>query len=193
MMAGTPGYLKTCLWCSAIAECVVIIARAYPSHPMSKMILEIVLLGGSGKQIHFTTEAATGIAFGLVGAALRAWCYRELGKHFTFEMCIMKDHSLVKTGPYDIVRHPSYTATFMINVAIYLLHATRGSWVRESGLLNYLPGRIITGIFVAMLAIGPLGVMRRMKDEDEALRRRFGVEWDVWASKVRYMMIPGVF
>jgi protein-S-isoprenylcysteine O-methyltransferase Ste14 len=181
------------LWCSTLAEIAVIIAKTFPSLPTSKIILENVLFGGNGGQIQFTTAAAIGMALGITGAALRAWCYRELGRFFTFEMTIMKDHNLVKTGPYDVVRHPSYTATFMTNIAIFLLYATRGSWVRESGLLENLPGKIVTGIFAAMVALGPLGVMRRMQDEDEALRKRFGEEWEAWAAKVRYMLIPGLW
>ena len=181
------------LWCSALAEIAVIIAQTFPSLSVSKMILGNVIFGCNAGQIQFTTTAAIGITLGITGAVLRAWCYRELGKFFTFEMTIMKDHNLVKTGPYDVVRHPAYAATFMTNTAIFLLYATRGSWVRESGLLDNLPGKIITSIFAAMVALGPLGVMKRMKDEDRALRRRFGDEWDAWAAKVRYMLIPGLW
>ena len=150
----------------SIAEITVIIAQTFPSFPISKMILENVIFGCNGGQIQFTIAAAMGIALGITGAVLRARYYRELGKFFRFEMTIMKDHSLVKMGPYDVVRHPGYAATFMTNTAIFLLYATKGSWVRESGLLENLTGKIITGIFAAMVALGPLGVLTRMKDED---------------------------
>ena len=76
---------------------------------------------------------------------------------------------------------------------VFLLHATKGSWVRESGILRYLPAKIAAGIFTFIIAMGlPYGALSRMKAEDRALRRRFGDKWDVWAAKVRYMIIPGI-
>jgi protein-S-isoprenylcysteine O-methyltransferase Ste14 len=45
-----------------------------------------------------------------VGGLGRLLAYRALGKHFTFEMSIKKDHGLITSGPYSVVRHPSYTA-----------------------------------------------------------------------------------
>ena len=105
----------------------------------------------------------------------------------------MKDHRLVTTGPYRIVRHPSYTGGIMLVPCVFLLHATKGSWVRESGLLRYLPGQIVAGIFAFIMAVGlPTPVLLRMKAEDGALRKRFGDEWDAWAARVRYMIIPGI-
>ena len=124
---------------------------------------------------------------------MRAWCYRELGKYFTFEMSIMKDHQLVTTGPYRIVRHPSYTGGIMLIPCVFLLHATKGSWVWESGILRYLSAKIVAGVFTFIIAMGlPYGVLTRMKAEDKVLRGRFGDKWDAWATRVRYMIIPGI-
>ena len=136
--------------------------------------------------------AAAGIALGICGGALRAWCYRELGKYFTFEMSVTNDHSLVTTGPYGIVRHPSYTGTIMTTVSSFLLHATKGSWVRESGLIRHLPGKIAAGIFMFVITSAPLALLLRMKVEDRAMRRQFRDKWDAWAARVRYMLIPGI-
>ena len=116
-----------------------------------------------------------------------------MGRHFTFEMSIMKDHSLVTSGPYGIVRHPSYTGSLMVVVSIFLLHATKGSWVRESGVLGYLSGKVAAGIFTFINAAAVPALLFRMKAEDRALRRQFGDGWDAWAARVRYMIIPGIF
>jgi protein-S-isoprenylcysteine O-methyltransferase Ste14 len=50
----------------------------------------------------------------LGGAALRLWCYRHLGSLFTYEVGIRQGHSLVATGPYAHLLHPSYTAAVML-------------------------------------------------------------------------------
>lgn len=48
------------------------------------------------------------------GAALRAWCFRELGRLFTYEVGIREGHTLILTGPYSLVLHPSYTGTALM-------------------------------------------------------------------------------
>ena len=76
---------------------------------------------------------------------------------------------------------------------VFLLHATQGSWVRESGVLRYLSAKIAAGIFTFIVAMGlPYGVLWRMMAEDRVLRRQFGDKWDAWAARVRYMIIPGI-
>lgn len=156
------------------------------------MIHDKLLFGGDRSQIRFTTSAAAGVALGIAAGALRAYCYRELGKYFTFEMSIMKDHSLVTTGPYSIVRHPSYAASIMTGISVFLLHVTKGSWVRESGLLRSTSGKIGAAFFASILGVGGLALLLRMKAEDGELSRQFGEKWNTWATKVRYMIIPGV-
>jgi protein-S-isoprenylcysteine O-methyltransferase Ste14 len=80
----------------------------------------------------------------------------------------------------------------MTIASIFLLHATKGSWVRESGLLRYLSGKVAAGIFVFLITAGPPFLLLRMKAEDRALQRQFGDRWDTWEARVRYMIIPGI-
>ena len=39
-------------------------------------------------------------------------CFQRLGPYFTFVQCIHKDHRLIMTGPYAVVRHPGHTGLF---------------------------------------------------------------------------------
>ncbi|OUR97794.1 hypothetical protein A9Q84_06230 [Halobacteriovorax marinus] len=55
--------------------------------------------------------AATVLAvFGLI---LRSWAYKELGDFFTWHINVESDQKVVKSGPYKVVCHPSYTGAFM--------------------------------------------------------------------------------
>lgn len=48
-------------------------------------------------------------------------------------------------------------------------------------------------MFVANIGYGLWSMAKRVTVEDEALRRRFGKEWEVYAKRVRWGMVPGVF
>ncbi len=51
----------------------------------------------------------------LAGIAFRAWSVRVLDRYFTVDVAIGPDHKLIRSGPYAVLRHPSYTgalATF---------------------------------------------------------------------------------
>ena len=55
----------------------------------------------------------TGAFLLVTGISIRVWAIRTLGKHFTATVTLTSNHQLVKTGPYQWVRHPSYLGAFM--------------------------------------------------------------------------------
>ncbi|KAE8207468.1 hypothetical protein CF327_g7337 [Tilletia walkeri] len=56
-----------------------------------------------------------------LGGGLRYWCYRELWHFFTFTLAVLDDHRIVSSGPYSIVRHPSYSGLFMVTSGLTVL------------------------------------------------------------------------
>lgn len=57
----------------------------------------------------------TGCALMPAGMLLRWWSIRTLAEYFTIDVAIRDDHRIVRSGPYRVLRHPSYTgalATF---------------------------------------------------------------------------------
>jgi protein-S-isoprenylcysteine O-methyltransferase Ste14 len=59
------------------------------------------------------------------GSLLRRYCWRTLGEYFTGDVQARANQPVIRTGPYSIVRHPSYTAAMMMFVGIGL---ALGSW-----------------------------------------------------------------
>ena len=187
------GVLQICLWLAAGIESAVILAKAYPSFAISRMILEsFPLFEGSEGGIRITAASLFGVVLAVLGARLRAWCYRTLGKHFTFVLTMKKDQTLVTTGPYSVVRHPSYTGLGMVVVGIALLHATEGSWMRESGMLRTPLGQLVFVTFTLFPVVGIVTLLARVKEEEAELRKRFKKEWEDWVVHVPYMLIPGI-
>ena len=61
-----------------------------------------------------------GPAVSLAGIALRSWAVRTLGNYFTYVVHVSADQAVVETGPYRLLRHPSYTGGVLIGVGIGL-------------------------------------------------------------------------
>ena len=110
----------------------------------------------------------------LGGSTIRWLCYRKLGKHFTFHVALLKDHELITTGPYSIVRHPSYTGAIILYLGSLLWHGSSGAWLRESkiykttiSLLGFVPVFVMYYFLITRISSRP-------KMEDELLRKEFG-------------------
>ena len=120
--------------------------------------------------------------------------YCHLGRFFRLEASIQKDHELIVSGPYSIVRHPSYTGMILLSVGWFPWHLGKGSWIMESGLWNTTLGRLLVAIYVSALHILlVIFVLPRMSKEDAALRNKFGKGWDDWARRVPYSIFPGIY
>ena len=114
-----------------------------------------------------------GCAVGLTGVTLRWWAIRTLGKQFTRELQVGSDHELVVDGPYQYVRHPSYTGAILMLAGVGL------------GLGNALG-------LVACLVLPAIGYIQRIPREEKLLRQELGEPYIEYASQ-RRRLVPGVY
>ena len=147
----------------------------------------------SASRIRTTLPFVLGSVLASGGSLLRLWCHRTLGRFFTWELAIRKEHKLITTGPYSFVRHPAYLGATMMSTGTILTHFTPGSWLVESGILDTTVGKIIAvGYIVHWAMMVPIAIYRTVK-EDEVLSKEFGTEWQAWARRTPYRMIPFIF
>jgi protein-S-isoprenylcysteine O-methyltransferase Ste14 len=59
-----------------------------------------------------------------LGWFLRVWAQRELGKYFTGEVAVQRDHVVIDSGPYRWVRHPAYTGGVLSAIGFGLVLST---------------------------------------------------------------------
>ena len=116
---------------------------------------------------------AVGLAMYLVSTAFIMWVFREN----SFAAPVVKvqsdrDHRVVSTGPYALVRHPMYSGITLFFVGVPLL---LGSWW----------GVAIALLFVVLFAI-------RTRIEERALIDGLPGYAD-YAARVRYRLVPGVW
>ena len=61
-----------------------------------------------------------GVIFILLGTALRWYAIQTLGRYFTRDVAVSVDQTVVQHGPYRLVRHPSYSGTFLTMLGVGL-------------------------------------------------------------------------
>ena len=105
-----------------------------------------------------------GAALGVLGVALLLWTHRTLDKNFFGGVKLRQGHSLVTGGPYRRVRHPMYTALFLIGVGYLLLSS---SW------LIGLPWLTTIAVTAAT----------RVNQEERMLAEQFGDQYRAYQSR----------
>jgi protein-S-isoprenylcysteine O-methyltransferase Ste14 len=111
-------------------------------------------------------RAITGIGFALVSTFLFRGAVASLGRQWRFDAGLNRDHELVRTGAYRVVRHPIYASML-------------GMMLLDVCLAGTLPGWPIA------LALFLAGTEIRVHVEDELLKERFGERFTEWQRSVR--------
>jgi protein-S-isoprenylcysteine O-methyltransferase Ste14 len=113
-----------------------------------------------------------GVGLFAAGGALRIWPVFVLGRRFSGLVAIQPGHTLVTSGVYGVIRHPSYLGLLVNSVGWALAF--------RSGL----------GVLLTALLIPPL--LARIRAEETLLRTQFGGEYDAYCARTS-RLIPGLY
>jgi protein-S-isoprenylcysteine O-methyltransferase Ste14 len=141
---------------SILSVAVSIIDWAYFSNAQDNLLLSVIGL----------FIITTGIIF-------RIWAIHALGKHFTPTVQIKEDHRLITSGPYSVVRHPSYLGAMwaMVGTSVFLIS--------------------IIGIIISFGCMF-YAYYIRIATEERALSELFGKEYGEYQKKVK-KLIPFIW
>lgn len=116
---------------------------------------------------------AVGMTLLVAGWAFRIWAVRTLGRWFKVTVVVEPGQRVVDSGPYRLIRHPSYTGML---IALLGIGIAVDSWASIA------------------IAVGlPLvGVLRRIGEEEETLLRELGAPYRDYARRTR-RLVPGVW
>ena len=65
----------------------------------------------------FGVVSAVVVGVMVVGLALRTWAIVVLGRCFTLQIDVQPGQPVIQTGPYRVIRHPSYAGALLTFVA----------------------------------------------------------------------------
>jgi protein-S-isoprenylcysteine O-methyltransferase Ste14 len=104
-----------------------------------------------------------GVVVMWLGLALRVWAIAALGRAFRTTVEVDPEQAIVSTGPYQWVRHPSYTGLLLIVAGFGL---STGNWLS----------------FAACVAVPLPALVRRIHLEDAELNRVLGEAYRTYGS-----------
>lgn len=107
------------------------------------------------------------------GALLRWWSFVALGKYFTVVVRTRTDQSVIESGPYRVLRHPSYTGLLLMFAGVGLM---LGNWAGT----------------VAAVVLVLIAVVHRVGIEEKALVAELGDRYREFAAR-RARLIPYIW
>jgi protein-S-isoprenylcysteine O-methyltransferase Ste14 len=150
-------------------------SESKPSTVLHQLLLNVALIlliwpapgmRGWFLPMRFHSLVAVGASIQAACIVLAVWARRHLGRNWSAEVRIAKDHELVRSGPYRILRHPIYTA---------MLGMFLGTAIASS---QY---HALVGVALLIVAY-----IRKTRLEEQILLQTFGTDYeayrrDTWA------------
>lgn len=115
----------------------------------------------------------SGVVVALAGIAIRIWSVQTLGQYFQVKLTVVQDQPVIQSGPYRVIRHPSYAGAILTFAGLGLCY---GNWL-SLGLVVVLPGA---------------NLVYRIVLEERMLVKALGDEYRSY-SKRTARLIPGVW
>lgn len=117
--------------------------------------------------------AEAGLVVAWIGLAVRVWAIVTLGHSFRTTVEVDNGQSVVSSGPYRLVRHPSYTGIMLLTAGLGL---ASGTW----------PGLVLC------LVLPAISLLRRIGVEEAEMLRVVGEPYRVYLNHTK-RLIPGLW
>ena len=113
-----------------------------------------------------------GIVLYTLGGILRLYPVFVLGNRFSGLVAIQPGHTLVTSGIYSVIRHPSYLGMIINIIGFALIFRSQA------------------GLLISLLFLIPL--IGRINSEEKMLSSEFGSEYDEYRKRTA-RLIPGIY
>ena len=113
-----------------------------------------------------------GVSLGIVSLPLLIWVQRTLGKYWSTNLQLRKQHILITSGPYRWVRHPMYVALIAFFIASSLISA---NW-----------------LFILLATVAISGLYIRIGKEEKMMIEEFGDKYSDYMKRTG-RLLPHLF
>jgi protein-S-isoprenylcysteine O-methyltransferase Ste14 len=113
-----------------------------------------------------------GVVLFAAGGVLRIWPVFVLGHRFSGLVAIQPRHTLVTSGVYGVIRHPSYLGLLVNSLGWGLAFRS--------------------GVGVLLTAVTMLPLVARIRAEERLLRTQFGDEYGAYCARTS-RLVPGLY
>jgi len=114
-----------------------------------------------------------GVGIMLSGLALRWWAHQTLGRFYTRTLRVAQDQSVIRSGPYQVIRHPGYSGVLLLWVGAGL------------AVSNWIAAGVATLVMFTSYRY-------RIKSEESMLLATFGKEYQAYVAKT-WRLIPFIY
>jgi protein-S-isoprenylcysteine O-methyltransferase len=129
----------------------------------------------SAARLHVSAVFLETLGLGLMiaGLAIRWVSIFTLGRFFTVDVAVQTDHTLIETGLYRHIRHPSYSGLLLTFLGLGVIF------------VNWLS-------LVVLVVPITLAVLNRIAKEESVLRDGLGASYAAYCSRTK-RLVPGLF
>jgi protein-S-isoprenylcysteine O-methyltransferase Ste14 len=116
---------------------------------------------------------SVGVCVMALGLALRIWSVAVLGKYFRTTVELEDNQKVIQSGPYRVIRHPSYTG---------LLLTCLGYGIALQNMVS----------LVVVVAFPTMALLHRIRMEETTLAAGMGVAYVSYQKRTK-KLIPGIW
>jgi protein-S-isoprenylcysteine O-methyltransferase Ste14 len=113
-----------------------------------------------------------GVGLSVIGFSLVFLSGLALGRQYSADVTIQKEHQLITYGVYRYIRHPRYLGVIALSIGISCIFR---SWI----------GLAASFIFFSLLLF-------RIGDEEDTLHKEFGKDWELYCLH-SWRLIPYIY
>jgi protein-S-isoprenylcysteine O-methyltransferase Ste14 len=175
-------YLFTVLWIAFLVYWNLMAMNAKATErlePLAPRVMRVLMFGVAIVLMSFRLPVAwlrlrlwpqgaipfwLGVALTFAGLLFSIWARVHLGRNWSRSVTIKRDHELVVTGPYALVRHPIYTGLFVAFIGT-----------------DVAVGEVRALIAFALIAIS---LWYKLSLEEKWMRAQFGATYETYSSRV---------
>ena len=105
----------------------------------------------------------------VVGVSIRWVAVATLGRQFTLQVTIIKDHRIIDRGIYKSIRHPAYLGSL---ISLIGLGFALENWIS----------------LLILLILPLVAILYRIKVEEKALLQHFGTQYEEYRKRTKKLL-----